>query len=80
MAKGLPAQIQQALDVIRVNGNLAVHPGELDMRDDRATAESLFGLVNLIGEVMISQKKHVSEMYARLPKGALEAIEKRDGK
>jgi hypothetical protein len=77
--KGLPARVQQALDVVRVIGNNAVHPGEIDLRDDRATAEGLFRLVNLIAEIMISQPKHVSDMFASLPEGARKAIETRDG-
>jgi hypothetical protein len=63
-----------------VIGNNAVHPGQLDLRDDSATAEKLFGLVNLIAEIMISQPKHVAQMYEALPSGALEAIARRDGK
>jgi hypothetical protein len=78
--KGLDVRVQQALDVVRVIGNNAVHPGQIDLSDDRATAEKLFGLVNLISEVMISQPKHVSDMYASLPETALEAIERRDMK
>lgn len=77
--KDLDRRVQQALDVVRVIGNNAIHPGQLDLRDDRQTAEKLFGLVNLIAEFMISQPKHVSEMFGSLPEGALHAIEKRDG-
>lgn len=78
--RGLDPRVQMALDVVRVVGNNAVHPGELDIRDDRPTAEKLFGLVNLIVDIMISQPKHVTEMFAGLPTGALAAIEKRDGR
>lgn len=80
VTKGLDVRVQQALDVVRVVGNNAVHPGQIDLRDDRATAEKLFGLVNLIAEIMISQPKHVSAMYDSLPENALKAIERRDGK
>lgn len=78
VAKGLDVRVQQALDVVRVIGNNAVHPGQIDLRDDHPTAEKLFGLVNIITEVMISQPKHIADMYASLPESALKAIEKRD--
>jgi hypothetical protein len=76
--KGLPAKLQQALDVVRVVGNNAVHPGELDLRDDSETAMKLFGLVNLIVEAMIVQPKAIEAMFKGLPTAAREAIEKRD--
>ena len=77
---GLDKRIQQALDAVRVIGNNAVHPGQIDLRDDRAVAESLFRLLNLIAEKMISEPKHVNEVYATLPQDALEAIKRRDAK
>ena len=76
---GLDRRIQKALDVVRVIGNQAVHPGQIDLRDDKATASKLFELVNLIVEATITSPKHVQEMFEALPKGALKAIEKRDG-
>jgi len=79
VAAGLDVGVQQALDYVRVVGNNAVHPGEIDV-DDRATAEMLFRLVNIIAEKMITQPKHVEELYGSLPPGVLKAIEKRDGK
>lgn len=36
--RSLSATIQQALGVVRVIGNEAVHPGQLDLRDERETA------------------------------------------
>ena len=78
VADGLDPRIQKALDAVRVIGNNAVHPGQIDLRDDRVTAESLFRLLNLIAEKMISEPKHVDEVYATLPEGALKAIEERD--
>ena len=76
---GLGPRIQQALDIVRVVGNNAVHPGEMDLRDDRTTAERLFELVNLIADVLISQPRHVAAMYDSLPEGARVAVERRDG-
>jgi hypothetical protein len=77
--KGLPRKVQQALDVVRVIGNNAVHPGQIDLTDDRRTAEDLFRLVNLIAEDRITQPKHVNDMFAALPEDARKAIERRDG-
>jgi hypothetical protein len=75
---GLRPSIQQALDVVRVIGNNAVHPGEIDVRDDPQTALALFGLINMIVQVMISEPREVTELYSKLPEGALKAIDKRD--
>jgi hypothetical protein len=77
--KGLSVQIQEALDIVRVIGNEAVHPGQIDLNDDRATAASLFELVNLIIEERISEPKRRAEMYAKLPASKRDAIAKRDG-
>lgn len=78
--KGLDPRIQQALDVVRVIGNNAVHPGQVDLRDDVGTAEKLFDLVNIIADAMISQPKRIAEMFDGLPQDARDAIAKRDGK
>lgn len=80
VAKGLDERIQKALDVVRVNGNRAVHPSEMDDEDRRETAIELFPLVNLIADQMISKPKRVDEMYGRLPEAALASIERRDSK
>jgi len=76
--KGLPPRVQQALDVVRVIGNNAVHPGQIDLKDDWQTAGSLFVLVNLVAEVMISTPKALQEAYDGLPQSARDAINKRD--
>lgn len=76
--KGLDIKIQQALDIVRVVGNNAVHPGQIDLKDDRDIALKLFGLVNLIADVMISQPKHIQELFDSLPGTAKDAIERRD--
>jgi len=80
VAKGLDVRIQQALDIVRVVGNEAVHPGQLDLRDDIETATKLFGLVNLITDVLISQPKHIAALYNGLPANKLEGIKARDKK
>jgi hypothetical protein len=80
VSKGLNPVVQKALDVVRVIGNEAVHPGTIDLRDDRDTALRLFGLVNAIADQMITHPKSVKEMYDQLPPGKLEAIEARNDK
>lgn len=78
VSKGLPEMVQQALDALRVIGNEAVHPGELDLRDDVPTASSLFELVNVIVEDRITRPKRVQEVYAKLPTKKLRGIADRD--
>lgn len=76
--KGLDARIQRALDIVRVVGNNAVHPGQIDIKDDRETAYQLFTLMNLVADKMITEPKQINEMYENLPEGARRAIEARD--
>jgi uncharacterized protein DUF4145 len=76
--KGLPVQIQQALDIVRVIGNNVVHPGQIDLKDDQSTAFTLFQLVNRIADDRITQPKLTQALYDSLPQTARDAIEKRD--
>ena len=77
--KGLPSRVQQALDIVRVVGNNAVHPGTIDINDDPEIARRLFALVNLIVENRISEPKQIDALYQSLPATSLEAIRRRDG-
>ena len=76
--RGLPEGVQQALDCVRVIGNNAVHPLELNLEDDTETALALFDMLNLIVNYMITRPKQVNALYDKLPKGAKDAISKRD--
>lgn len=78
--KGLNPLVQKSLDIVRVIGNEAVHPGTLDIKDDPDTANRLFSLINTIGDQMISHPKNVEELYAKLPESKRKAIELRDQK
>jgi hypothetical protein len=78
VAKGLPIEVQQALDFCRVIGNNGVHPGEIDLNDTPEVAHSLFSMVNFIVEDRISRPKKVAELYSKLPEPARAAIAKRD--
>lgn len=76
--KGLPIEVQQALDIVRVVGNNAVHPGELSVTDVADVSESLFDLVNHIVEDRISRPKKLSAIFSKLPEAAKAGILSRD--
>lgn len=80
VAKGLNPLVQKSLDIVRVIGNEAVHPGLIDLSDDRDTANKLFGLINSIADQMITHPKNVDELYENLPENKRRAIEARNGK
>lgn len=78
--QGLPHPVQKALDSVRVIGNEAVHPGQLDLRDDRETATKLFDLVNFIANDRITRPKQIDGVYAMIPESKKDSIEARDAK
>ena len=77
--KGLPPTVQQALDVVRVVGNKAVHPGQIAFDvDDNATATMLMHLLNMIVTRMISEPNEINCLYQGLPESVKKSIEHRD--
>ena len=77
--KGLPPTVQQALDVVRVVGNKAVHPGQIAFDvDDYATATMLMHLLNMIVTRMISEPNEINCLYQGLPESVKKSIENRD--
>ena len=77
--RGLNQDIQRALDSVRVVGNHAVHPGQIDFKDDPAKVTTLFGLINFVAQVMITNPKELAEIYESLPEDDRKNIKKRDG-
>jgi len=77
---GLPARVRDAFDLVRVIGNNAVHPGEMDLRDDRETALALFDLANMVVDKMIAEPTQLQSLLDRLPEAALKARDKRDAR
>jgi predicted RNA-binding Zn-ribbon protein involved in translation (DUF1610 family) len=77
--KGLPDRVQEALDSVRVIGNEAVHPGVMNLNDDRDTAKTLFKLINFIVSNMTTEKRYVDEIFNSLPSDKLQGIKDRDG-
>ena len=76
--KGMPVKIQKSLDIVRVIGNESVHPGQINLDDNKETAYKLFDLINLISNTMITQPKEIDNLYDTLPKEKLDGIAKRD--
>lgn len=76
---GLDERVQQAMDALRVIGNNALHPGEIDVTEDDSLVPGLFVVVNMIVEQMIVRPAQVAALYSAIPQGAADAIERRDG-
>ena len=77
--RGLSQDVQQALDIVRVVGNKAVHPGQIAFDvDDYATATILMHLLNMIVTRMISEPNEINCLYQGLPESVKKSIEHRD--
>ena len=80
VAEGLPAKVQEALDSVRVVGNSAIHPGQINLGDKDETALRLFDLVNVIVRTMITEPAEVNRIYLEaIPQSKRDAIDERDG-
>lgn len=78
--KGLNPQIQKSLDILRITGNNAVHPGEINIEEKSELVLKLFELINFIAEKMITEPKEIEGLYdIEIPEDAKEQIKKRDG-
>lgn len=75
---------QQSLDYLRVIGDYYLHPGVIQMEDieenDYQHVISLFELVNLITDELITRRNKSNEIFGRIPRRQKEQIEERDSK
>lgn len=78
--KGLTPHVQKALDFVRVVGNNAVHPGQIDFDDNKEIVNALFEVINFIANQTITRQKEIESFYGNLPSRERQAIEKRDKK
>ena len=79
VVEGLSPKIQQALDLVRVIGNNAVHPGEINLDDNAEIAEKLFSILNYIADQLITKPKELESLYKDLiPLETQEQIKQRD--
>lgn len=65
--RGLSRQLEKAMDAVRIIGNEAVHPGEINLKDDKETAAAMFGILNFIATKLISEPKAIESVYDSLP-------------
>lgn len=75
---GVDIRVQKALDTIRVIGNNAVHPGEINVNERREDILQLFSFLNYIVKSLISDKKIIDDLFNSLPDNVLKGIENRD--
>lgn len=80
VASGVDAQVQKALDVIRVFGNNSTHPGEINLNEKPELVTKVFSLINFVAEKLISQHKEIDIIFDGLPASIKEQIRKRDAK
>ena len=81
VSSGLSPKIQQALDILRVVGNHAVHPGQIDLDDNSEIALKLFQILNFIADEMITKPKELEKLYNDvIPEDTKEHIKLRDNK
>lgn len=79
VSKGLNPLVQKSLDALRITGNNAVHPGEINLQEEPAKVLKLFDLLNFIANKMITEPKEIENFYADLPETSKKAVENRDG-
>ena len=79
--RGLSPKIQKALDLLRVVGNNAVHPGQINLDDNSEIALKLFKILNIIAAELITKPKEIDSLYNDvIPDETKEHIDKRNGR
>lgn len=74
----LNPQIQKMMDTVRITGNEAVHPGEIDFEDSPKIVNQLFFLINEVAYEMITKPQQINEMFEDLPENKKKGVEDRD--
>jgi len=63
---------------IKVIGNESLHPGKINLKDDRETALSRFDLLDLIVGRKITQPNKIKGIYRKRPDPKKKSISRRD--
>ena len=80
VAKGLNPLVQKSLDSLRITGNNAVHPGEINLQEEPERVLKLFELLNFVANKMLTEPKEIESFYGELPEDKRNAVNHRDGK
>lgn len=75
---GLPRRVVDSMDVLRFNGNAAIH--ELVREDTPETASSLFKVLNIVVRQLITEPREIDELHSALPDGVRDQITRRDSR
>ena len=78
VSKGLPSEVRDSLDAVRITAGDAMHTGQIRRSDDRDVVGTLFELVNFIVQDRIARPKAIKHLQGRFSKGARDAIVERD--
>lgn len=78
VSKGLNPLVQKSLDALRLTGNNAVHPGEINLEEDHPRVLKLFELLNFVADKMLTEPKEIESFYEDLPEGARDQVRARD--
>lgn len=76
--KGVSRSLVEAMHVLRVIGNAAVHPGKIPEVEERETAIALCHLLNLIATRLLSEKRLVAQINNLLPEDKRRSISELD--
>lgn len=76
----LPPLVIKVADTVRITGNNAVHPGEMDPEDIDYVASKMFELLNFIVRKAITEPKELKALYEKVPERPRKAAEAKDDK
>lgn len=81
--RGLATEVEHLLDSVRVIGNNAVHPGQIDLsnaEEAKPIAIVILNEINQIVQTEITNKNSFKKVYDMIPESILKSIKDRDTK
>lgn len=78
----LPKQVEEMADVLRINGNQAIHAGEIraDDSDTRELASGLFEILNWFVEEKVSRSNRLKALVGKIPANKAQGIQQRQAR